>query len=200
VYADERSKPYQATIQHVIKNVKFDDGKRSNSTFIMRIFQRLLTFFVALLLLLPLAPVSAQAASSAAIRAYDDAEGTVQNYSDQNLAREEFGNAKLKGANFSGADLQGAVFNSSDLTNANLHGVNFSNGIAYLTTLAGADLSDAIFTSAMLLKSSFRDANVTGADFSFALLDRTQVLQLCKTASGTNPITGVDTRESLGCS
>ncbi|PSB28433.1 pentapeptide repeat-containing protein [Stenomitos frigidus] len=165
----------------------------------MRVIQRFFTLLIALLILIPIAPFPAQAASSAAIRAYDDAETTTQDYSGQNLVREEFGSAKLKGANFSGADLQGAVFNSSDLTSANLHGVNFSNGIAYLTTLAGADLSDAIFTSAMLLKSSFRDANVTGADFSFALLDRTQVLQLCKAASGTNSVTGVNTRESLGC-
>ena len=91
------------------------------------------------------------------------------------------------------------MFNGSDLVGANLHGANLSNGITYLTNLTDADLSEAILTSAMMLKSIFRNATVTGADFSDAVLDRTQVVQLCKTASGTNPVTGVDTRESLGC-
>jgi len=158
------------------------------------------TSLLALLIILTALPLPSLAASSAAIRAYDDAEATLQDYSGQSLVREEFSGAKLQGANFSGADLQGAVFNGSDLAGANLHGVNLSNGITYLTNLTDVNLSDAILTSAMMLKSIFRNANVTGADFSFALLDRTQVLQLCKTASGTNPVTGVDTRESLGCS
>jgi uncharacterized protein YjbI with pentapeptide repeats len=165
----------------------------------MHVFQPLWGILLAVLLIMTALPLPVLAASSAAIRAYDDAEVTLQDYSGQSLVREEFSGAKLQGANFSGADLQGAVFNGSDLAGANLHGVNLSNGITYLTNLSDANLSDAILTSAMMLKSIFRNANVTGADFSFALLDRTQVLQLCKTASGKNPITGVDTRESLGC-
>jgi uncharacterized protein YjbI with pentapeptide repeats len=91
------------------------------------------------------------------------------------------------------------VFNGSALNNANFHGANFSDGIAYITDFAGADLSDAIFDSAMMLKSNFRGATVTGADFSFALIDRDQVVALCETAHGSNPVTGVDTRDSLGC-
>lgn len=51
-----------------------------------------------------------------------------------------------------------------------------------------------VFTS-----SDLRDAVVEGADFSNALLDRTQQQALCRYASGTNPSTGVDTRASLGC-
>ena len=51
----------------------------------------------------------------------------------------------------------------------------------------------------MFTSSDLRDANIEGADFSNALLDRTQQQALCRYASGTNPVTGADTRKSLGC-
>jgi uncharacterized protein YjbI with pentapeptide repeats len=47
--------------------------------------------------------------------------------------------------------------------------------------------------------ASFSGADVTGADFSDALIDRADQRQLCAKASGTNPSTGADTRASLGC-
>jgi uncharacterized protein YjbI with pentapeptide repeats len=165
----------------------------------MRLFQPLLGLFAVLLTALTLMPLSAHAASSAAIRAFDDVQAMTKNYSGQSLVQAEFSNARLEGADFSQSDLRGAVFNGSVLKNSNFRAADLSDGIAYLSDLSGADLSEAILTSAMLLKSNFRGATVTGADFSFALLDRDQVLELCRSASGTNPVTGVDTRESLGC-
>lgn len=164
----------------------------------MRVFQFFLGL-IAFALLLISSPYPAQAASSAAIRAFDDVQANTKDYSGQDLVRAEFANVRLANANFSGADLRGAVFNGSVLKNANLHSVDFSDGIAYLSDLSGVDLTDAVLTSAMMLKSSFRGAKVDGADFSFALLDRDQISELCKTASGVNPVTGADTRESLGC-
>ncbi len=165
----------------------------------MRLFQSILGLLTALLVICTAMPLPVQAASSAAIRSYDDVEATTKDYSHQNLIRAEFTDANLADANFSGADLRGAVFNGTSLAHANLHGVDFSDGIAYITNFSGVDLSDAVLTSAMLLKSIFKGATATGADFSLAVLDRVQVLELCKSASGTNPVTGVDTRESLGC-
>lgn len=165
----------------------------------MRIVRYLVGLVVFLGLAIAALPLSAEAASSAAIRALDDVQAVTKDFAGQNLVRAEFANARLEGANFSGADLRGAVFNGSSLKQANLQGVDFSDGIAYITDFSGADLSNGIFTSAMMLKSFFKGAKAANADFSFALIDRDQVLELCKTASGTNPVTGVDTRESLGC-
>jgi len=163
----------------------------------------LLRFILGILLILTMSlsgfATPATAASSAAIRAFDDVQPSTQNYAGQDLVRAEFSDAKLRGVDFSNADLTGAVFNGADLRAANLHGINFSDGIAYITNFAEADLTDGVFTSAMMLKSNFKNATVTGADFSYALLDREQVAHLCNSASGVNPTTGADTRESLGC-
>jgi uncharacterized protein YjbI with pentapeptide repeats len=164
----------------------------------MNLIRRCLTLCLLVLLLAGFA-APAQAASSAAIRAFDDLKASTKDFAGQNLRQVEFGDAKLTEADFHGADLQGAVFNGAVLSHANLQGVNLTDGLAYLSDFGGADLTNAILDSAILLKSNFRGAKVDGADFTSALLDRDQALQLCQSASGINPVTGADTRDSLGC-
>ena len=64
---------------------------------------------------------------------------------------------------------------------------------------SGADFSGAILTGVIASGSSFSGATVTNADFTDALLDRVDQRLLCREAEGTNPVTGADTRISLGC-
>ena len=146
--------------------------------------------------LMPL-PVKAASSSSVTGSILNKAEG--QDFSGKNLIRAEFTSITLKKANFTNADLRGALFNGVLLDGANMHGSDFSSGIAYVSRFKDVNLSDAILTDANMLRSQFDNINVTGADFTNALIDVQQIKKLCTNASGTNSKTGVDTRESLGC-
>lgn len=141
----------------------------------------------------------AWAASSAAIRAIDDAIIEGKNFAAQDWTRAEFNSSDLSKANFKAANLRGAVLNGVNLQGADWREVNFADGIAYLSNFRGADLRGAIFTSALLLRSRFDQTQIEGADFSQATLDRVEQVRLCAIASGINPTTGVDTRDSLEC-
>lgn len=50
-----------------------------------------------------------------------------------------------------------------------------------------------------LLLSQFDTTKIEGSDWTDANLRKDIRTKLCKVASGTNPVTGADTRESLMC-
>jgi hypothetical protein len=93
--------------------------------------------------------------------------------------RLNFSNADLQGQDLSGQDWRGSSFVSANLQGADLQGANLRGAIAARAVWDGAQIA--------------------GADFSDAYVDRAALRQLCQRAEGSHPITGVSTRASLGC-
>lgn len=130
---------------------------------------------------------------------YSNAQLTGKDFSNQNFEGGVFVAAEMREANFQGANLKNTMLTKGNLLGANLSGANLEGSLVDRVTLYKANLSNAILIGATLSNSILDEADITGVDFTDAIVDRYTTMQLCKRAAGTNQTTGADTRESLGC-
>lgn len=120
-------------------------------------------------------------------------------FSGQDLHGSTFNKANLKNSNFSNANLTLTSMFGTNLQGANLQGANLTNATLDTARFNKADLTNAIFAGAFAYNAVFDGAIIDGTDFTDVLFGKGVVEKLCETASGTNPVTGKKTRETLMC-
>jgi uncharacterized protein YjbI with pentapeptide repeats len=154
----------------------------------------LLALFLGALLVLP-RPLPAMAAMDYAKQVLigadfhgADLRGVTFNLT--NLRDADLSGADLRGASLFGAKLQDADLSASDLREATLDSAVFE----------GTDLRNARLDDAFAFNTKFRDVRIEGADFTNVPLRGDALTTLCAAATGTNPVSGRLTRDTLNCS
>lgn len=147
--------------------------------------------------------VSALAVSGGGLD-YANIDITGQDFSNNPKAYKgkDFTQVIAKGTNFSYSNLQGCRFYKAYLVNTNFEGSDLRGASLEDTSMDGANLKNAVVSGAYFSASLLDVATAEGADFTDAQIPVKTLTSFCEKkdiVKGTNPVTGVDTRESLMC-
>lgn len=130
---------------------------------------------------------------------YGEADLKGRNFSNQDLTRSNFTAADCRQCNFKNSKLIGAYLIKTVAYQANFENADLSDVLMDRAVLVEANLKNSVLQRAVFTRSDLSSAIIEGADFSNALIDRSQQIALCRYANGVNPVTGIATRQSLGC-
>jgi len=125
------------------------------------------------------------------------------NFSNQNLKGVAFQQSIVRDSNFKGCNLVGSSFFDATLDGSNFEDADMTLSNVEMAQFNRANLHNTIMKEVYVSGSTLFEGvqNIEGSDWSETYLRRDQQKYLCAhpTAKGTNPVTGVDTRESLMC-
>jgi uncharacterized protein YjbI with pentapeptide repeats len=124
-----------------------------------------------------------------------------QDFSNNDYKGKDFTQVLAKGTNFAKSNLQGCRFYKAYLVNADFSDTDIRGVSMEDTSMDGASLKNAVATGSYFGNSILDTKSVENADFSDAQFPVKALPLLCdrEDLKGTNPVTGVDTRESAMC-
>ena len=102
--------------------------------------------------------------------------------------------ANLSDCELQNATLYGAKLKDTNLSNSNLREVTLDSAI-----LDGTDLWNTNLEDSFAYSTQFENVKIQGADFTNVFLPKDIIRKFCESATGTNPITNRETRETLEC-